>query len=159
MPNIDTPQPKSFQIHLQGVSFIVPCLFIAKKKGNALVLGMAIQVMEFQVWGYKIERFLPKNQHAQRKLLNFENWCSRELSKLGIILIIKWSLLGKNLSNFVCPILILLNRSHSRYIYRVCHSQCLVYSQQRKREMHQCWVWQFRLWSFKSEDTKLDFFS
>ena len=24
--------------------------------------------------GTKLERFLPKNQHAQRKLLNFENW-------------------------------------------------------------------------------------
>jgi hypothetical protein len=24
---------------------------------------------------------LPKNQHTQRKLLNFENWCNRELSK------------------------------------------------------------------------------
>ena len=22
----------------------------------------------------KLERFLPKNQHTQRKLLNFENW-------------------------------------------------------------------------------------
>ena len=22
----------------------------------------------------KLERFLPKNQHSQRKLLNFENW-------------------------------------------------------------------------------------
>ena len=25
--------------------------------------------------------YLPKNQHAQRKLLNFENWCSGEVSK------------------------------------------------------------------------------
>ena len=24
----------------------------------------------------KLERFLPKNQHTQRKLLNFENWIS-----------------------------------------------------------------------------------
>ena len=24
--------------------------------------------------GTKLERFLPKNQHTQRKLLNFENW-------------------------------------------------------------------------------------
>jgi hypothetical protein len=28
----------------------------------------------FQTGGTKLERFLPKNQHAQRKLLNFENW-------------------------------------------------------------------------------------
>ena len=37
---------------------------------------VAIQVMEFQVWGTKLERILLKNQHTQRKLLNFENWCS-----------------------------------------------------------------------------------
>ena len=30
-----------------------------------------------------IERFLSKNQHTQRKLLNFENWCNGELSKIG----------------------------------------------------------------------------
>ena len=28
----------------------------------------------FQTGGTKLERFLPKNQHTQRKLLNFENW-------------------------------------------------------------------------------------
>ena len=27
--------------------------------------------------------FLPKNQHSQKKLLNFENWCSGRLSKIG----------------------------------------------------------------------------
>ena len=34
---------------------------------------VAIQVMVFQVWGTKLERILLKNQHTQRKLLNFEN--------------------------------------------------------------------------------------
>ena len=29
------------------------------------------------------ERFLPKNQHTQRKLLNFENWVNGEVSKIG----------------------------------------------------------------------------
>ena len=28
----------------------------------------------FQTGGTKLERLLPKNQHTQRKLLNFENW-------------------------------------------------------------------------------------
>ena len=28
----------------------------------------------FQMGGAKLDRFLPKNQHTQRKLLNFENW-------------------------------------------------------------------------------------
>ena len=36
--------------------------------------------------GTKFERFLPKNQHTQRKLLNFENWGNGEVSKLDIIL-------------------------------------------------------------------------
>ena len=31
----------------------------------------------------KLERFLPKNQHTQSKLLNFEIWFSGELSKIG----------------------------------------------------------------------------
>ena len=33
----------------------------------------------FQTGGTKLERFLPKNQHTQRKLLNFENWISMGL--------------------------------------------------------------------------------
>ena len=36
----------------------------------------------FQTGGTKLERFLPKNQHAQRKLLNFENWVNGEVSKI-----------------------------------------------------------------------------
>ena len=31
--------------------------------------------------GTKLERFLPQNQHTQRKLLNFENWVNGEVSK------------------------------------------------------------------------------
>ena len=39
----------------------------------------------FLAGGTKLERFLPKNQHTQRKILNFENWVNR-CQKLGIIL-------------------------------------------------------------------------
>ena len=31
----------------------------------------------FKPGGTKLERLLPKNQHTQRKLLNFENWCQK----------------------------------------------------------------------------------
>ena len=31
--------------------------------------------------GTKLERFLPKDQHTQRKLSNFENWSNGEVSK------------------------------------------------------------------------------
>ena len=36
----------------------------------------------FQTGGTNLERFLPKNQHTQRKLLNFENWVNGEVSKI-----------------------------------------------------------------------------
>ena len=42
---------------------------------------MAIRVVKFSNGGTKLERFLPKNQHTQRKLLNFENWINGEVSK------------------------------------------------------------------------------
>jgi hypothetical protein len=42
---------------------------------------MAIQVVEFSSVGTKLERFLQKNQHNQRKLLNFENWVNGKASK------------------------------------------------------------------------------
>ena len=32
--------------------------------------------MSFQTGGTKLEIFLPKNQHTEWKLLNFENWIS-----------------------------------------------------------------------------------
>ena len=32
------------------------------------------RLWSFQMGGTKSDRFLPKNQHIQRKLLNFENW-------------------------------------------------------------------------------------
>ena len=36
----------------------------------------------FKRGGTKLERFWPKNQHTQRKLLNFENWINGEVSKI-----------------------------------------------------------------------------
>ena len=41
---------------------------------KAMVCTMAIRVVEFSSGGTKLERILPKNQHTQRKLLNFDNW-------------------------------------------------------------------------------------
>ena len=56
---------------------------------------MVIRVVEFSREGYtRLERHMPKNQHTQWKLMNFENWCKVEK-------IIRF--LGKNLSNFVSP--------------------------------------------------------
>jgi hypothetical protein len=44
---------------------------------------MVIRVVEFSSGGYKIGMNFDKNQHTQRKFLNFENWCNGELSKIG----------------------------------------------------------------------------
>ena len=43
---------------------------------------MAIPVVEFSKI-QKLEKFLDKNQHTQRKSLNIDNWCRGELSKIG----------------------------------------------------------------------------
>ena len=64
-------------------------------------------LVEYTLWQYglwsfqtgvtKLERFLPKNQHTQRKLLNFENWVNGEVS-----IVPKF---GQNLTfkvNFLC---------------------------------------------------------
>ena len=36
----------------------------------------------FKRGGYKIEKILHKNQHTQRKLLNFDFWINGELSNI-----------------------------------------------------------------------------
>ena len=38
------------------------------------------ELSSFQAGDTKLGRFLPKNQYAQRKLLNFEFWINSELS-------------------------------------------------------------------------------
>ena len=47
---------------------------------------MAIRIVEFSNGGIKLERFLSKNQHPQRKLLHFENWTSGEPQFLKLII-------------------------------------------------------------------------
>ena len=60
---------------------------------------MVIRVVEFLSGGTNLERFLPKNQHIKRKLLNFENWCNREVSKSAKILLSKSIFYVKNHPN------------------------------------------------------------
>ena len=43
----------------------------------------------FQTGGTKLERFLPKNQHSQRKFLDFENWTNGEPQQLAKIRVLK----------------------------------------------------------------------
>ena len=44
--------------------------------------GNTYGLSNFQAGGTKLKRVLPKNQHAQRNILNFENWCNGEVSKI-----------------------------------------------------------------------------
>ena len=44
------------------------------------------RILQYRLWSFKsrdtkLERFLPKNQHTQIKLLDFENWCNGKVSK------------------------------------------------------------------------------
>ena len=58
-----------------------------------------VQVVEFSRGGTKLKRFLLKNQHTQRKLLIFENWCSGEVSKSANIWLSKSIFYAKNYPN------------------------------------------------------------
>ena len=58
------------------------------KNLGGLVHGMFMDwgIWQYGLWSFqtgdtKLERFLPKNQLTQRKLLNFEFWIDGELSK------------------------------------------------------------------------------
>ena len=53
----------------------------------------------FQTGDIKLERFLPKNQHTQRKLLNFVFWINGELSKSAKIWLSKSIFYVKNHPN------------------------------------------------------------
>ena len=74
----------------------------------------------FQTGGTKLERFLPKNQHTQRKLLNFENWVNGEVSKIRRHFRNKSCsilMLSKNVNNKKCaPKLIFFNEKKLRKI-------------------------------------------
>ena len=52
-----------------------------KKKTCSRKYFIVIRVVEFSNRGTRLERLLSKNQHTQRKLLNFENWVNEEVSK------------------------------------------------------------------------------
>ena len=56
---------------------------------NSALLKWQYGLWSFQTGYTKLERFLPKNQHTQRKLLNFENWGNEEVSKSAKILHLK----------------------------------------------------------------------
>jgi hypothetical protein len=72
------------------------------------------ELWSFQAGDTKLERFLNKNQHTQRKLLNFEFWINDELSKIGHHFsnkVIYKLILSKNVINKKCvPKLVFFNK-------------------------------------------------
>ena len=64
-------------LNIVPLMFICNKIFMIKLKSSS----MAEWVWRFETGDTKLERFLLKNQHTQRKLLNFEFWINGELSK------------------------------------------------------------------------------
>ena len=54
---------------------------IVYKSFVELCISWQYGLWSFHTGGTKLEIFLPKNQHTQRKLLNFKNWGNGEMSK------------------------------------------------------------------------------
>ena len=48
----------------------------SQQMNSAFIIAIQLGIWSFKSGDTKLEIFLPKNQHNQRKLLNFENWCS-----------------------------------------------------------------------------------
>ena len=79
---------------------------------------MVIRVVEFSSGGYKIRKIFAREQHTQRKSLNFEFWINGELSKIGHhfcnIFFFKL-ILSKNVNNKKCtPKLVFFNEKENK---------------------------------------------
>ena len=78
---------KKFKVALTIPLVDIMKLSLSPDSGNQVVIiqlrGMLCRVWHYRLWSFKtrdtkLERFLPKSQHTQRKLLNFENWTNGE---------------------------------------------------------------------------------
>ena len=72
--NVNPSSPRGFFTFLVALALSVPWKSWHPTDLWYIWFIMALRVIEFQVQGYKIRIFLPKNQQTQRKLLNFENF-------------------------------------------------------------------------------------
>ena len=80
-------------------------IIILKNSKNELCKVWHYRLWNFKTRDTKLDRNLRTNQHTQRKLWNFENWCSVELSKIGHHFsnkVIEKSVLSKNVNNKKC---------------------------------------------------------
>ena len=75
MDNHKSAVSQKVMVHLTFPQTNEPFIFRNLKNSNfalTSLYAMAILVMEFSNGGYKIRKFLTKNQHTKRKLLKFE---------------------------------------------------------------------------------------
>ena len=77
------------------------CYFNPGFTHGSLLILCQYGLWSFQTGDTKLERFLPKNQHTWRKLLNFEFWISGILSKSAKIRLSKSIFYVKNHPNFL----------------------------------------------------------
>ena len=81
LENIDNTGLSVTILHDRTMHFSLKYDVILKHQYEYVYTIWQYGLWSFQTWGTKLERFLPKNQHTQRKLLNFENWVNGEASK------------------------------------------------------------------------------
>ena len=91
MKSLPLSQERKIQ-PIQSLSNNLHCVLFQKQL-TTIFLGLVRDIhivwqyglWSFQTGGTKLERFLPKNQHGQRKFLNFENWTIEEPQQLAKI--------------------------------------------------------------------------
>ena len=105
------PSLNSLQFDIDVLSYCLSHFYwrIYPHKRQFLILLDLMICTYFTIWQYglsifqagdtKLERFLPKNQHTQRKWLNFENWCNEKVSKSAKIWLSKSIFYVKNHRN------------------------------------------------------------
>ena len=75
---------RQFAVVIRVSNLVVP---LSRDKNISLLWQYGL--WSFQMGYTKLERFLHKNQHTQRKLLNFENWTNGEPQQLAKIRVCK----------------------------------------------------------------------
>ena len=89
------------RIHKKKHNFTFRAVYFFMTLGKQFVLIhlWLYGLLSFQAGGTKLKRCLPKNQHTQRKMLNYENWIIGKVSKSAKIRLAKSIFYVKNYLN------------------------------------------------------------
>ena len=80
---MDYPGTSSFSYTVWTVNDVLSRVANVVADQDKLLTLWQYGLWSFQMGYTKSERFLHKDQHTQRKLLNFENWVNGEVLKIG----------------------------------------------------------------------------